>query len=100
LFYGKVADLDADEIEQGLYDVPTHDLHENQEVQLVDLLAEAKISPSKRRAREDIQNGAIMVNDVRRTDPATILFPSDRIAGKYIVIRRGKNKYYLVKWQI
>lgn len=100
LFYGKVAELDADEIEQGLYDVPTHDLHENQEVQLVDLLAEAKISPSKRRAREDIQNGAIMVNDVRRTDPATILFPSDRIAGKYIVIRRGKNKYYLVKWQI
>ena len=100
LFYGKLADLDADEIEQGLYDVPTHDLHENREVQLVDLLAEAKISPSKRRAREDVQNGAIMVNDVRRTDPATILFPSDRIAGKYIVIRRGKNKYYLVKWLI
>jgi tyrosyl-tRNA synthetase len=100
LFYGKVSDLGADEIEQGLNDVPTHELHANQEFKLVDLLAEAKISPSKRRAREDVQNGAITVNDVRYTDPATTLSPSNRIAGKYIVIRRGKNKYFLVKWQI
>ncbi|MGD2049847.1 MAG: tyrosine--tRNA ligase [Chloroflexota bacterium] len=100
LFYGEVAKLEAAEIEQGLNDVPTHELHGIQEVKLADLLAEANISPSKRRAREDIQNGAITVNDVRYTDPAMTLSPSDRIAGKYFVIRRGKNKYFLIKWQI
>jgi tyrosyl-tRNA synthetase len=100
LFYGEVADLDAAEIEQGLNDVPTHDLHGDQEVKLVDLLAEAKIAPSKRRAREDVQNGAITVNDIRHTDPDITLSPSDRIGGKYLVIKRGKNKYFLVKWQL
>lgn len=100
LFYGKVADLGADEIEQGLDDVPTYEFHANQEFKLVDLLAEAKISPSKRRAREDVQNGAITVNDHRYTDPTAVLSPSERIGGKYIVIRRGKNKYFLVKWHI
>jgi tyrosyl-tRNA synthetase len=64
------------------------------------LLAEAGISPSKRRAREDVQNGAIFVNDERVTDVTKTVLPSERLAGKYVVIRRGKNKYHLVKWLV
>jgi tyrosyl-tRNA synthetase len=100
LFYGKVTNLSAAEIEQGLHDVPSHEISGDQVISLVDLLAEAGISPSKRRAREDVQNGAITVNDRRCTDLDHLLRPADRLAGKYIVIRRGKSKYHLVKWQI
>jgi tyrosyl-tRNA synthetase len=59
LFYGKVAELSPAELEQGLHDVPSFELHGDESVSLVSLLADAQISPSKRRAREDIANGAI-----------------------------------------
>jgi tyrosyl-tRNA synthetase len=98
LFYGKVSELSAAEIEEGLNDVPSYQVDDKQEVELVQLLAEANISPSKRRAREDIQNGAISINDERCTDTGRILTPDDRLAGRYTVLRRGKNKYYLIKW--
>ncbi len=98
LFYGKVSDLTAKEIEEGLHDVPTHIIEGDKKRKLVDLLAEAKISPSKRRAREDIVNGAISINDQRCSDLDRLVIPADRQQGQYIVIRRGKSKYHLVKW--
>jgi len=100
LFYGKVSELKPDEIAMGLNDVPTYNLQGDKQVSLIDLLAEAEICPSKRRAREDVQNNAITVNDVRKTDVEAVLTTADRIGGKYIVIRRGKNKYFLVNWQL
>ncbi|UCG26592.1 MAG: tyrosine--tRNA ligase, partial [Chloroflexota bacterium] len=71
LFYGKVAELSPGELEEGLHDVPSFEISGDQNLSLVSLLADAQISPSKRRAREDIVNGAIMVNDVRCEDVAT-----------------------------
>jgi tyrosyl-tRNA synthetase len=100
LFYGNVRDLSPAEIEEGLNNVPSFTVAGPHRLDLVDLLAEAGISPSKRRAREDVQNGAIFVNDERVTDTARTLAPEERLAGKYVVIRRGKNKYYLVKWLV
>lgn len=99
LFSGKVSELTSSEIEQGLNDVPTFQLKSEQPVKLVDVLAEAQISPSKRRAREDILNGAITVNDNRQTDIDFVLQRRDRVGGKYIIIRRGKNKYHLINWK-
>jgi tyrosyl-tRNA synthetase len=98
LFSGKVAELTAEEIAQGLNDVPSHSLNGAQEIDLVQLLVDANISPSKRRAREDVQNGAIYVNDQKSADTARILTPADALAGKFTVLRRGKNKYFLLKW--
>ena len=98
LFYGKVTELSPAELEQGLHDVPSFEVRGDESVSLVSLLADANISPSKRRAREDIVNGAITVNDVRCRAVDTMLSLSDRVAGRYIVIRRGKNRYHLVRW--
>lgn len=98
LFYGNVSDLTTKEIEEGLYDVPSFVLQGDKTISLVDLLAEAGISPSKRRAREDIISGAISINDQRCTELKKMIFPADRIEGKYVVIRRGKSNYHLVKW--
>lgn len=98
LFYGKVRELELREIEEGLNDVPSYTVEDGQEIGLVDVLAAAGIAPSKRRAREDVQNGAISVNDERVTDVERVLGADDRLGGRYVVIRRGKNKYYLIRW--
>lgn len=97
LFSGNVKTLTAAEIKQGFKDVPSFDAPA-EELGLVDLLVNAKISPSKRQAREDITNGAVSINGVRVTDPAYVLGESDRIEGQFTIIRRGKKKYTLIKY--
>ena len=96
LFNGDIKALTGNEIEQGFKDVPSY-TNTEESIGLVDLLVQAKISPSKRQAREDIQNGAIYINGERNTDIQYILSVEDQIEGKYTVIRRGKKKYFLIK---
>ncbi|MGE8206304.1 tyrosine--tRNA ligase [Heyndrickxia sp. NPDC080065] len=98
LFSGEVKELSADEIKQGFKDVPSFDYNNNKEIGLVDLLVEAKISPSKRQAREDIQNGAIYINGDRNTDVQYMISEQDRIEGQFTIIRRGKKKYFLIRY--
>jgi tyrosyl-tRNA synthetase len=98
LFSGDVENLSAAEIKQGFKDVPSYEAKSEAEINLVDLLVEAKISPSKRQAREDITNGAISVNGERITDTSYQLQQADRMEGQFTIIRRGKKKYYLIKY--
>jgi tyrosyl-tRNA synthetase len=97
LFSGDVKNLSAAEIKQGFKDVPSFDASES-DGNLVDLLVAAKISPSKRQAREDITNGAVTVNGEKVTDTAYVLQENDRIEGQFTIIRRGKKKYTLIKY--
>jgi tyrosyl-tRNA synthetase len=97
LFSGDVRSLTASEIEKGFKDVPSFNATEA-DANLVDLLVAAKISPSKRQAREDITNGAVTVNGERITDTSYVLQDSDRIEGQFTIIRRGKKKYSLIKY--
>jgi tyrosyl-tRNA synthetase len=98
LFSGSVAELTAAEIKQGFKDVPSFTHEGEDEVGLIDLLVNSKISPSKRQAREDIANGAIYVNGERTQDVNRVLTKEDRIEGQFTIIRRGKKKYYLIKY--
>jgi tyrosyl-tRNA synthetase len=98
LFSGDVKNLSAEEIKQGFKDVPSFDAPAGEELGLVDLLVNSKISPSKRQAREDITNGAVSINGDRVTDTAYVLSDSDRIEGQFTIIRRGKKKYTLIKY--
>jgi tyrosyl-tRNA synthetase len=97
LFSGDVRSLSASEIQQGFKDVPSFNAAET-DGNLVDLLVAAKISPSKRQAREDITYGAVTVNGERITDTAYVLQDSDRIEGQFTIIRRGKKKYTLIQY--
>jgi tyrosyl-tRNA synthetase len=97
LFSGDIKSLSASEIEQGFKDVPTFEAAK-EDIGLVDLLVNATISSSKRQAREDITNGAIYINGERQQDLEYVVTESDRIEGKFTVIRRGKKKYYMVQY--
>ncbi|WP_419881957.1 tyrosine--tRNA ligase [Peribacillus sp. B-H-3] len=97
LFSGEVKNLTADEIKLGFKDVPSYERNSKDEISLVDLLVDAKISPSKRQSREDIQNGAISINGEKVTDLQYMVSESDAIEGQFTLIRRGKKKYTLIK---
>lgn len=97
LFSGDIQNLSAAEIKQGFKDVPSHECKQD-EISLLDLLVESKICPSKRQAREDISNGAIYINGERTTEVDRVVAAEDRIEGQFTIIRRGKKKYYLIKY--
>lgn len=98
LFSGDIKNLTASEVKQGFKDVPSYEHSEGGEIGIVDLLVAAKISSSKRQAREDVTNGAISVNGERVTELDYILSEKDRIEDRFTVIRRGKKKYFLIKY--
>lgn len=100
LFYGDLRDLSEREIEEGFSDVPSQALNGVSGVGLMELLVNVGISSSMRQAREDIRSGAIYVNGRRCADMGMMLEPSDRIAGRYVVVRRGKRRYFLVRWNL
>lgn len=98
LFSGDVRNLSASEIKQGFKDVPSFEHTTGEDLSIVDLLVTAKISPSKRQAREDVTNGAISVNGEKVTDLEYVVTPKDRIENEFTIIRRGKKKYFLIRY--
>ncbi|MBD1380142.1 tyrosine--tRNA ligase [Metabacillus arenae] len=97
LFSGEIRSLTASEVKVGFKDVPSYTVSEK-EISLVDLLVQAKISPSKRQAREDITNGAVYINGERNQHLDYVLSSEDRIEEEFTIIRRGKKKYFLIEY--
>ncbi|MBK4084549.1 tyrosine--tRNA ligase [Staphylococcus aureus] len=98
LFSGDLKSLSAKELKDGFKDVPQVTLS-NDTTNIVEVLIETGISPSKRQAREDVNNGAIYINGERQQDVNYALAPEDKIDGKFTIIRRGKKKYFMVNYQ-
>ncbi|MGM0882088.1 MAG: tyrosine--tRNA ligase [Bacillota bacterium] len=96
LFSGDIKSLTADEIEQGFKEMPT--FHADKETKnIVDWLVDLGIEPSKRQAREDITKGAISMNGERVGDVELNVTAEHAIGGRFIIIRKGKKNYSLVK---
>jgi len=96
LFSGNIQDLTVRQIEQGFQHVPSSQAPK-EEIGLVEFLVDVThIEPSRRQAREDIKNGAIYVKGERVTDLNYTISETDSFGGRYIIVRRGKKKYFLV----
>lgn len=98
LFAGNIKSLSAKELKQGLNNVPNYAVQADDNRNIVEVLVAAKISPSKRQAREDVQNGAIYINGERIQDLAYTLSDDDKIDNELTVIRRGKKKYFVLTY--
>ncbi|MDG5382591.1 tyrosine--tRNA ligase [Staphylococcus aureus] len=98
LFSGDLKSLSAKELKDGFRDVPQVTLS-NDTTNIVEVLIETGISPSKRQAREDVNNGAIYINGERQQDVNYALAPEDKIDSEFTIIRRGKKKYFMVNYQ-
>lgn len=96
LFSGDIRSLTADEIEEGFKEMPTFTAG-TETKNIVDWLVDLGVEPSKRQAREDITKGAISINGERVNELETEITVADAIGGKFIIVRKGKKNYSLVK---
>ena len=66
---------------------------------LIEMLIAAGLSPSKGQARKDIEASGINVNNVRATDTKLVLGPENLLFDKFILLRKGKRNYALVRFE-
>ncbi|WPK10583.1 tyrosine--tRNA ligase [Lysinibacillus louembei] len=97
LFSGDLKALSAVEMKDAFKDVPSIEMPK-EDKNIVELLVEAGVSPSKRQAREDVTNGAISINGEKVTDLEYTVDAKDRLEDAFAIIRRGKKKYHMVKF--
>lgn len=98
LFSGDIKELNAEEIKQGFKDVPNYNVDSEDDLNIVELLVTSGLVTSKRQAREDVTNGAIYINGDRVQDLDYQLDETDKIDNQFTVLRRGKKKYFLLKF--
>ena len=94
LFSGDIKSLSAKEIEMGFGDLPS--IEANGQT-LIQALTESGLASSNREARQFIQSGAVSVNGEKVTDMNFLMNKENAIEEKFIVIRRGKKLYALLK---
>lgn len=97
LFSGDLKALTASEMKDAFKDVPSFEMMKEAK-NIVDFIVESGVSPSKRQAREDVTNGAISLNGERVTDTAYEVDGTDRLEDAFIIVRRGKKNYKMVKF--
>lgn len=96
LFSGDVARLGESDLAQLAQDgMPCSTV--SGETDLISLLVSCGLANSKRIARELLAVGAISLNGVLKQDDQ--LSATDRLFGRYLLLRRGKKQYHLVEWQ-
>ncbi|HEY3943364.1 MAG TPA: tyrosine--tRNA ligase [Acidimicrobiales bacterium] len=64
---------------------------------LVDLLVDAGLTRSKSEARRAVAQGGVYVNNVRASDADHILSSRDLLHDRYVVLRRGRRDYHLLR---
>ncbi|RHW51608.1 tyrosine--tRNA ligase [Lactobacillus bombicola] len=96
LFSGEIKNLTVKQIEQGLKHAPMVTAT-SESKNIIEFLVDTQIESSKRQAREDVQNGAIYINGEKKQSLDFSVDPSQAFNGKYVIVRKGKKKYTLVK---
>jgi tyrosyl-tRNA synthetase len=64
---------------------------------LLTLLVECKIFPSKGEARKMIQQGGLSLNRHKIVDPALKIEAGNLLHNKYLLVQKGKKNYYLIE---
>jgi tyrosyl-tRNA synthetase len=102
LFGGNLSELDERTLLEVFEEAPAVELplqwfSENR--LLVDALVETKVESSKANARQSIQGGGIYLNNIRINDVKEKLQEQWLLHQRYMVVRRGKRNYYLIRAQ-
>ena len=93
LFSGDIKSFTSKEVEEAFKGLEPFEI--NSDLNIVDLLVEASVCSSKREAREFISNGSITLSGEKITDLEFTITKDTCIDSKYLVVRRGKKKYYV-----
>jgi tyrosyl-tRNA synthetase len=101
LFGGEITGLSATEVADIFADVPSGEIPitrlQGDGLPVADLLVECQIVPSKGEARRAIEAGGIYINNRRVSDTSIKSTLADAIDSRFIVLRRGRKNYCLVR---
>jgi tyrosyl-tRNA synthetase len=101
LFGGDITGLSGADIQDTFAEVPSSELPKNslegEGINIVDLLANTGFLKSKGEARRSISEGGINLNNQRVSEPTQQITTADLLDGKFLVLRRGRKNYHLVK---
>jgi tyrosyl-tRNA synthetase len=102
LFSNDTADilksLNEEQLLQVLEGVPTIEISKQQMLEgydLLNLLVDKKIFPSKGEARKMWQGGGISINKIKVNNEKTTVNNDDLLQEKYLLIQKGKKNYFL-----
>jgi tyrosyl-tRNA synthetase len=100
LFGGDLAGLSADDVQDMFDEVPASGLpraeFSGDGLAIIDLLARTGVAASRGEARRLLEGGGIYVNNAQ-ADAGRRVTLGDAIEGRFVVLRRGRRNYYLVK---
>jgi tyrosyl-tRNA synthetase len=99
LFLGEVGALTESDLAQLAQDgMPSADVAANVDG-LTDVLAASGLAKSKTEAKTFIQSGSVAINGNKVDAIDHKISGSDKLFGRYTLLRRGKKNYSLVRWQ-
>ena len=93
LFSGDIKNLTSKEIEMAFKGLDKIIIESD--MNIVDFLVNTSICSSKREAREFVNNNSISINGEKINDLDFIINKDIAIDNKYVVVRRGKKKYFI-----
>lgn len=100
LFGGSLEGLDAAEIADIFTDVPSTEIGRSEfadGLNVVDLFAQTSLASGKGDAKRSIEGGGMYINNQRVEDTQNTVTTSAAIEGQFLVLRKGRKKYHLVK---
>ena len=101
LFGGPLDGITEDLFRDVAGEIPARELEkaklEGAGLPLTDLLVLSGLCPSKGQARKDLEGGGINLNNARITEVTRAVTLQDLLFGKYLLLRKGKRNYAVLK---
>jgi tyrosyl-tRNA synthetase len=101
LFGEEIAGLDEQTLLEVVEDAPSSAASRHalagRGLSLVDALVSTGLASSRGEARRTIAQGGAYVNNKRESDEARLLGPDDLLHDRYVVLRRGRRDYHLLR---
>ena len=101
LFGGSLAGLGADDIVEIFADVPSavvpRSALEGEGIELAALMADHGMAGSRNEARRLMKGGGVYVNGSRKTEWSGAVSVEDCIEGRFLIVRTGKRRYFVVE---
>jgi tyrosyl-tRNA synthetase len=103
LFSEDVVGLDEATLLMVFEDAPSSEISRerlsNGGIDLVELIADAGLVGSRSQARTTIDQGGLYVNNRRVEPSAATISADDLLAGRYVLLRRGRRDFHLLRCQ-
>jgi tyrosyl-tRNA synthetase len=100
LFGGELEGVSEATFNDVVGEVPTKEIERSKlggaGTQLVELLVQAGLCPSKGQARKDIDGGGVYVNNVRQAGWQRAITNNDLLFRKHLLLRKGRKNYVVV----